>query len=114
MTRNQEILVGVGLLIAGMLWFGFQFPQTQPAQQTAAKEDNRPDLVGPGARLLRRAMRDPDSLKFEIVSDMADGSVCYTYRARNGFGGMNIGQAVMTPKAHLRKGCRRHKWLIFN
>jgi hypothetical protein len=33
---------------------------------------------------------------------MDDGAVCYQYRARNGFGGMNVEQAVMNPKLQFR------------
>lgn len=49
-----------------------------------------------GARLLKKAMRDPDSFKLESAF-VINGShaVCYGYRARNGFGGMNRDHAVL-------------------
>lgn len=49
-----------------------------------------------GAILLKKSARDPDSFKLEqaLIIDKT-GSVCYTYRARNGFNGMNIGYAVL-------------------
>jgi hypothetical protein len=44
---------------------------------------------------LKQSLRDPDSLIFEKILANDDGStVCITYRARNGFGGMNREHAV--------------------
>jgi hypothetical protein len=44
---------------------------------------------------LKQSLRDPDSLVFEKILATDDGStVCITYRARNGFGGMNREHAV--------------------
>ena len=51
--------------------------------------------------MIRKTMRDPDSLKFSSVGEMANGSSCYAYRARNGFGGMDPGHAVLTNGAFL-------------
>jgi hypothetical protein len=48
------------------------------------------------AKALRGSMRNPDSFKLASVLFMNDGSVCYTYRAQNGFGGMNAGYAVLS------------------
>jgi hypothetical protein len=33
---------------------------------------------------------------------MKDGTVCYGHRAQNGFGGMNIGNAVFTPSGNFK------------
>lgn len=49
-----------------------------------------------GARRLRDSMRNPDSFKLTQALVMADGTACYTYRAQNGFGGMDVGYAVLT------------------
>jgi hypothetical protein len=40
-------------------------------------------------------MRDPDSFKVTQALDMPDGAVCYSYQAKNGFGGMDQGEAVL-------------------
>lgn len=37
------------------------------------------------------------AFKLSQVLIMGDGAVCYEYRAQNGFGGMNVGRAVMAP-----------------
>jgi hypothetical protein len=49
-----------------------------------------------GAKTLESAMRNPDSFKLSQALIMDNGSVCYQYRAQNGFGGMNIEHAVLT------------------
>lgn len=49
-----------------------------------------------GAKTLESAMRNPDTFKLSQVLIMDNGSVCYQYRAQNGFGGMNIAHAVLT------------------
>ena len=55
-----------------------------------------------GAKILHSSMRDPDSFKIGrvwiIQNVKADASwACYTYYARNGFGGMNAGRAMYGP-----------------
>jgi hypothetical protein len=54
-----------------------------------------------GAKALHSGMRDPDSFKIDKVwimrSDKRGDAVCYTYYARNGFGGMNHSAADYAP-----------------
>lgn len=73
-------------------------PEEQAAmlKQTAADEKNREDesnrrsLAVATAASIKRSLRDPDSLQFDIMRVNGDASVvCAAYRARNGFGGMN-------------------------
>jgi hypothetical protein len=52
------------------------------------------------AKALRSTMRNPASFELNQVLVMQDNSICFTYRAQNGFGGMNVGQAVLSP--HLK------------
>ncbi len=54
-----------------------------------------------GAMTLRKAMRNPDSFQLSQVLLMPDGSVCYDYRAQNGFGGMNREYAVLRASGQL-------------
>ena len=49
-----------------------------------------------GARALKKASRNPGEFVLEQALVMGDGGVCYTYRAQNGFGGMNRGNAAMS------------------
>ncbi len=37
-----------------------------------------------------------------LPDNMEDGAVCYDYRAQNGFGGMNLGHAVLSPKGQFK------------
>jgi hypothetical protein len=43
---------------------------------------------------LRARMRDPDSFEIASALVLADNTVCIEYRSRNGFGGMDSGNAV--------------------
>lgn len=51
-----------------------------------------------GAQLLKKNMRDPDSFYLESAFITDIGAVCYEYRSRNGFGGMNREHAIITIK----------------
>ena len=57
-------------------------------------------------------MREPDSVRWQQVATNDDGTiVCVTYRARNGFGGMNLEHAtfaketISTSNAAWNKHC---------
>ena len=52
-----------------------------------------------GAATLQKAMRNPESFNLSSAILLKTGTVCYTYRAQNGFGGMNIENAV--PKGRI-------------
>ena len=47
-----------------------------------------------GVRLLKQNMRNPGSFELVEVGISSTGSICYRYRAQNGFGGMNVEEAV--------------------
>ena len=53
-------------------------------------------LIAGSAQALRHMMRNPDSFKIEKATQEPDGAICYTYRAQNGFGGMDKNNAVAT------------------
>ena len=47
------------------------------------------------AKAVKASLRNPDSLSFEQILASDDGNIiCLTYRAQNGFGGMNIEHVV--------------------
>lgn len=73
--------------------------QIQEEQQ--AKNEKKYHLVFAGQETLKKIARDPDSLVFERVRYMDDESVCYEYRAKNGFGGMSKGKAVLSNKGFI-------------
>lgn len=74
-------------------------PQTPEQIAAKKKKDEAVARAQIGARLLKQAMRDPDSFKLSQALVMDSGAVCYEYRARNGFGGMNVGHAVLSEDA---------------
>lgn len=74
-----------------------------PAERvTKQKEEAAFDRAVRGAKALRDSMRDPDSFKLSEALIMPDGTICYEYRARNGFGGMNFGHAALSPTGQFR------------
>ena len=80
-----------------------QTPSQTPEQKAAtAKQDAAIQRAANGAVLLKKTMRDPDSFKLEsaLVID-GTGTVCYEYRAKNGFGGTNAEKAVLSGKRFL-------------
>jgi C1A family cysteine protease len=48
-----------------------------------------------GAKSLKASMKDPDTFEIKDVIHMEDGSICYTYRAKNSFNAMLQGNAVV-------------------
>jgi zinc-ribbon domain len=69
-----------------------------PAEQAAAAaNDAQFAHAAAGAKILHDSARNPDSFKLVQVLTMSDRTACYTYRAQNGFGGMNVGYAVLSP-----------------
>lgn len=79
--------------------------QAQEAAANAAKgkQDQEFTVVVLGAMELRKAMRNPASFQIALAKRMPK-AVCYEYRSQNGFGGMNVGHAVMTNEALLTSG----------
>lgn len=64
------------------------------AMQAARQEEyDRRKRARQGANALQQRMRDPASFSATAFVT-SPGVVCYTYRSRNGFGGMAIGNAV--------------------
>ena len=47
------------------------------------------------ASTLKSASRNPDSFVLESANIKDDGSICYTFRSQNGFGGMERENAVL-------------------
>jgi hypothetical protein len=72
--------------------------QAQRAAQTAAAQavrDHRFNLTLGAAITLHERMRNPDSLKISKAIFMPDDTICFEYRAQNGFGGMENSTAIL-------------------
>jgi hypothetical protein len=102
-------LVAAGLMVLMALGYFIEQvdtvtkPAPSPAEQAAKqKEAAAVAVAAVGAKRLRDAMRNPDSFKLAQVLIMNDQAVCYEFRSQNGFGGMNLGQAVLSPSGQFR------------
>jgi zinc-ribbon domain len=99
------VLLGLLILLAAINWLnephGGNAPS--PAQRAAAEaNDAQFAHAAAGAKILHDSARNPDAFKLVQVLTMPDLTVCYTYRAQNGFGGMNVGYAVLSPTNQLK------------
>jgi hypothetical protein len=94
------VILVIGISIAGSMndsGSSAPAPAKTPGQIAAdKKQDEAVQRAIVGAMTLKKAMRDTDSFKLDsaLVID-GSGAVCYDYHARNGFGGMNAGHAVL-------------------
>lgn len=98
----MAVAVFFGFVILMMIVVSFNTESSKPvvsAAELAAKQKSEAlfQRSVAGAKQLRSSMRNPDSFKLSEAIVMDDGGVCYHYRAQNGFGGMNIGEAVLAP-----------------
>jgi hypothetical protein len=114
-TRHTVIAVAIGSFIIVLLFFMAVYTPSDSGSsaQTAAPSSNQTaqppadpeaqknevyfQYAVQGAKALRDEMRNPDSFKLNQVILMPDGAACYTYRAQNGFGGMDAGYYVLPP-----------------
>lgn len=68
--------------------------ETAQKEAESQKRDTEFNKAYAGKQILLKAMRDPDSLEIDNTIVMDNLAVCYEYRAKNGFGGINRGSAV--------------------
>ncbi len=103
------LVIGSLALVALIIIGSLVGPQPSPMPSSKAKAEARQDELNeirdkqlPFAimymKSLRSAMRNPDSFQLNRANFMDNGAMCFEYRAQNGFGGLNVGQAVLTPK----------------
>lgn len=101
-TVTGAVLIGM-MLLAVIGLFSQDYPTstsgtTSTAASKPAAEDGSTEKSTRAQTLMllvKRSLRNPDSLKVESVLVTDALAVCATYRAQNGFGGMNREQAVM-------------------
>jgi hypothetical protein len=74
------------------------------------------ETAGRHMRGLQADMRDPDSFALVAARGNLDGSrLCVVYRARNGFGGLNVESAAYAGNRwHIPASRARCKGLLFN
>ena len=91
-TSLKVGLVAAAVLVAlGMT----EKPDPTPTAITVDQTTSREATAAVAVRLVRANLRDPESFVLESAHASHSGNeVCITYRARNGFGGMNREWAV--------------------
>lgn len=93
------ILLGAGLAVA--LASKHDVSNTNAAAATPIKpkkptaRDRQLQAAGAVALTLRRAAKDPEAFELKSAVVHQDGVACYEYRAKNSFGAMFPGEAVM-------------------
>lgn len=70
--------------------------KTAAELEAESKRSERLKLAAGAVLVIRKNLRNPDSLEVSEVLLMPDGASCITYRAQNGFGGMNLERIVVT------------------
>jgi len=66
-----------------------------------AKRDAQLQMAGAGALTLKSAMKDPEAFELKSLIVKPNGTACYEYRAKNGFGATFPGSAVLSIKGKL-------------
>lgn len=77
-------------------------PEQKAAEaKQKAEEDLRFQKTVVAATAVKQSLRDPASLQWESIDANEDASViCLSYRAKNGFGGMNLEYATFANGKH--------------
>lgn len=72
--------------------------KAEKAKQLAAEKmrDMQQQIAIAGALMLKRAMKDPEAFELKSLNFMQSGAACYDYRAKNTFGAMFPGSAILT------------------
>lgn len=92
----KKLLYGFVLLTAVAVVYGISVQPKHIAEAPAVEQPDPARLtVAAGAVQLKRMAHDPASFELVQALQMPDGIGCYTYRAKNGFGAMRTGNAVL-------------------
>lgn len=92
----KKLLYGFVLLTAVAVVYGISVQPKHIAEAPAVEQPDPARLaVAAGAVQLKRMAHDPASFELVQALLMADGTGCYTYRAKNGFGAVRTGNAML-------------------
>ena len=75
----------------------FAAPRLAPVDPATQARDLQRGAAAVSVKRLRDAMHDPESFVLEDAIFTAEGAGCFDYRAKNGFGALRKGHALMTP-----------------
>src|ERR1700741_3540637 len=96
----SRILLGIGgLFVLSIVITDMQKADQKPFTPQEQKLNDQKNAAvkqaWDGYENLKEDMRDPDSFQATSIAVMIAGGACYEYRAKNGFGGMTGGIAVL-------------------
>jgi hypothetical protein len=107
MIKLTLILGGLAMVAAFIYGASGYYVAPAPAAAPTAAETAKADAdkalglrAGEGAASLYKLARNPDSIIIDEAAAMKNGSICFTYRGENGFGGTTKELAVMLPGIH--------------
>lgn len=84
--------VAVICVLGAIAWF---FVSVASTPHDSAK-DARLYAISYGQMAIEKTLRDPSSVKWDFKAVNRDnGALCYSYRAKNGFGGMVAGETAI-------------------
>lgn len=115
MHKIVLIAVGAGCLASlPMILSGGPAPETAPVVAAPPQRSNEDFAKRLRAlqmvEAVKSSLRNPDSFTMSSVIYMKDGSICMSYRAQNGFGGMNVANSVETPKGKILPEANGNAW----
>lgn len=101
--KTKLFLGFVGLVMLAMAFQPREAPEAPPTPAEATKS-RRDRQAFDAVVALKHALREPDSAVFDKIGANETGDVvCIVYRARNGFGGMNLDHVVFVDGTPSRK-----------
>lgn len=89
-------VIFVFIMVAGIIRGPSDTSAAAPKKTTESQSTEKSTRAQTLMYVVKKSLRNPDSLKAESVIVTEALAVCATYRAQNGFGGMNVEQAVMS------------------
>jgi len=109
---NMVKIALVGLVLYGLIHLIWQPKETtnQAAQKPKEMTETEKNLKSlqkerfkayvEGYHVLKKQMKDPSSFDVESACVMPNMTVCYKYRAKNGFGALDLGVAFVTQTSY--------------
>jgi hypothetical protein len=109
-SRVTWIIIAISAIALGMTarenalnsHTAYVVPVQSPEQIAAkTKRDSRLETGVLGAIALKNRMKDPEAFSLTGANVKDNGATCYEYRAKNGFGAIFPGSAVLTSKGDI-------------
>lgn len=86
-------MIAIGAIIGAAVGKDTDPPKPKTPEEIAREAQWTADVIT--VRALKNAMHDPKSFELSQALRMDDGTLCVTYRARNGFGALTVRRSVL-------------------